>query len=121
MYSPVELWQDKDGDLTEMAHHSNIPQWNYTPEDIQHQETSLQDNICQEIFPTNGTTGITFCLHEFPDGIFTFMVTYCQKAPAQEQGQSKFPGRILIQDLQALLPEVVIPQWCLSILIYKKK
>ena len=33
---PVELWQDKDGDLTELARHFNILQWNYTPEDIYH-------------------------------------------------------------------------------------
>ena len=47
------------------------------------------------------------------------MVTYCQKAPAQEQGQSEFPDGILIQDLQASHSEVAIPQWCLSILIFK--
>ena len=49
------------------------------------------------------------------------MVTYCQKTPAQEQGQSEFPDGILIQDLQASLSEVALPQWCLSIYIFQKQ
>ena len=65
-------------------------------------EFFLKTNLPRNLSPFYRITRITFCLSEFPSGIITSMMTHRQEPAAiKEQGQSKFPSGISIQDLQS--------------------
>jgi hypothetical protein len=67
--SPMELWQDKDDDLTEIAFYFNIPNGIILLK-ISVIKNFLNKTIsAKKSFPTSGITRITFCLWESPSGI----------------------------------------------------
>ena len=99
--SPVELWQDKNGDLTKIAFHFKYPQWNYTFEDSCHQELS------QEIFPHQ---------RDYKDYILPLKIPveslseiYCQEAKT-----IRVPNRIIIWKPAIFILRSCLPQWCLN-------
>ena len=119
--SPVELWQDWQ--LHWNGRSFQYSQWNCTPEDILSSRNSSSRQICQKISPHIWNHKDYIPSLWIPQWNRHIYGDSWPKAPSQLPSRNKdnpnSSAEPSFKTCKASLFEIAIPQWCLSILVFK--